>query len=207
MGKPAIAEDGYYRVTVMWLDGISLDSKIKPEDKRYVENKRKANVHSKGYDSIWAATVDASVNMIQDGNYLKLPQSEKSHIVARIQSWILVDSEQGQDLPNTALPVAAPKLRLRPGQHKPKSKAKKAKHPPPAKKAKAPPTIRGTKPPAKKLKNDQTKALVAAKGTSKAKASKANDGSRGVHRHTLIYIFIEHYNSDGVCACQLARRR
>jgi hypothetical protein len=114
----------------MWLDGISADNHVAdPADKRYIENKRSTAVHSKGWESIWAAAVDDRVNMVHDGNYLKIPQAEKNNIMTRIQSWILVDAEQGQVATTVVLPLPVPKKMLRPGQNKPKEKAKKPTKP------------------------------------------------------------------------------
>lgn len=119
MGAPAIGEATFYEVPVMWLDGITIDSNVEdPADKRYSENKRNTALHSKGWEYIWAATVDAPVNMTHVGNYLKIPVGEKAMIIARIQSWILVDSEEGIVLPGADLPVVPPKQKLRPGQRK-----------------------------------------------------------------------------------------
>ena len=87
MGNPAVGEEKLYEVPVMWLDGISIDSKLlDPFDRRYAENKRSNTVHSKGWEYIWAASVDAPVTLIQNGNYMKIPLSEKAMITARIQS-------------------------------------------------------------------------------------------------------------------------
>ena len=119
MGDPAVGEEKLYQVPVMWLDGISIDSKLlDPFDRRYAENKRSNTVHSKGWEYIWAASVDAPVTLIQNGNYMKIPLSEKAMITARIQSWILVDSEQGLVVPGADLPIVPPKQKLRPGQRK-----------------------------------------------------------------------------------------
>jgi hypothetical protein len=115
----------------MWLDGISADDRVvDPADKRYSENKRSTAVHSKGWESIWAAAVDDRVNMVHDGNYMKIPLAEKKNIMTRIQSWILVAAEQGQVASNVVLPRPVPKKRLRPGQTKPKEKSQKARKPP-----------------------------------------------------------------------------
>ena len=148
MGPPAIGEQTLYEVPVMWLDGISIDSNVEdPADKRYSENKRNAAVHSKGWEYIWAATIDAPVAMTHVGNYLKIPGSEKAMIIARIQSWILVDHEQGLLLPSADLPIVPAKQKLRPGQRKkvtkppPIAAAKaKAKTPVAKTQARAPPT-------------------------------------------------------------------
>ena len=123
MDTPAIADDGLYQVHVMWLDGISLDARVQdPANKRYIENKRSTQVHSKGWESIGAACVDARVSMITDGNYQKIPTSEKAMIVTRQQSWMLLDHDQGK-LPNGATPPVLPQqpMKLRPGQSKKKS--------------------------------------------------------------------------------------
>ena len=122
MDTPAIADDGLYQVHVMWLDGISLDARVHdPANKRYIENKRSTQVHSRGWESIGAACVDARVSMIADGNYQKIPTSEKAMIVTRQQSWMLLDHEQGK-LPLGATPPVLPQepTRLRPGQSKKK---------------------------------------------------------------------------------------
>ena len=150
MDTPAIADDGLYQVHVMWLDGISLDARVHdPANKRYIENKRSTQVHSRGWESIGAACVDARVSMIADGNYQKIPTSEKAMIVTRQQSWMLLDHEQGK-LPLGATPPVLPQepTRLRPGQSKKKNvlaktnkDTSKPKHavpakPPPRKRAK-----------------------------------------------------------------------
>ena len=145
MGDPAVGEEKLYQVPVMWLDGISIDSKLRdPFDRRYAENKRSNTVHSKGWEYIWAASVDAPVTLIQNGNYMKIPLSEKTMITARIQSWILVDAEQGLVVPGADLPIVPPKQKLRPGQRKkvakpikPSVAAAKPKAKPPARKRRA----------------------------------------------------------------------
>ena len=87
MGHPAVGEEQLYQVPVMWLDEISIDSKLRdPFDRRYAENKRSNTVHSRGWECIWAASVDAPVTLNQNGNYMKIPLSEKAMITARIQS-------------------------------------------------------------------------------------------------------------------------
>ena len=96
MGEPAIGADAQYHIWVMWLDGISADNHVAdPADKRYIENKRSIAVHSKGWESIWAAAVDDRVNMVHDGNYMKIPQAEKNNIMTRSRgSWSQLSREK-----------------------------------------------------------------------------------------------------------------
>jgi hypothetical protein len=151
----------------MWLDGISLDDHVvDPADKRYIENKRSTAVHSKGWESIWAAAVDDRVNMVHDGNYMKIPLAEKNNIMTRIQSWILVAAEQGHVANTVVLPRPVPKLR--PGQNKPKEKAKKATKP------------LDPKPnPKKKRSNPKPKSKAAPKpkGSKRKVASSSSEGT------------------------------
>lgn len=132
MDTPAIAADGLYQVHVMWLDGISMDTHVPdPADKRYIENKRSSKVHSKGWERICSACIDAMVTMTTDGNYLKIPASEKAMIIQRQQGWMLSDKELGK-LPNDDTPLVLPHrpLQLRPGQRKKNNPPPKAKHAP-----------------------------------------------------------------------------
>ena len=163
MGEPAIGADAQYHIWVMWLDGISADNHVaNPADKRYIENKRSIAVHSKGWESIWAAAVDDRVNMVHDGNYMKIPQAEKNNIMTRIQSWILVAAEQGQVASNVVLPRPVQKQRLRPGQSKPKEKSQKPKKPP-------------------KLKPSQKKKRSKPKPKSKAAANAKRNKTKKTH--------------------------
>ena len=98
-------------------------------------------MHSRGWEYIWAASVDAPVTLNQNGNYMKIPLSEKAMITARIQSWILVDSKQGLVVPGADLPIVPPKQKLRPGQRK--KVAKPLKPSVAAAKSKAKPPARG----------------------------------------------------------------
>ena len=66
MDIPFIGNDTLYQVHVMWLDSITTDSDMEPANRRYSENKRSTKVHSKGWDLICAATVDAPLTMIQE---------------------------------------------------------------------------------------------------------------------------------------------
>jgi hypothetical protein len=153
----------------MWLDGISADNHVAdPADKRYIENKRSTAVHSKGWESIWAAAVDDRVNMVHDGNYLKIPQAEKNNIMTRIQSWILVAAEQGQVATTVVLPLPVPKKRLRPGQNKPKEKAKKATKP---LDPKPNPTKKRAKP------KQKSKAAAKPKASKRKGASSSSEGT------------------------------
>ena len=160
MGVPAIGADGQYHIWVMWLDGISADNHVPhPADKRYMENKRKG--HAKGWESIWAAAVDDRVHMVKDGSYMKIPLAQKNNIITRIQSWILVEAEQGQVASNVVLPRPVPKqIKLRPGQHKPKEKPKpKPRKPPnPIPKEKKKQTIAIPKPKSKPAQSSKRKA-------------------------------------------------
>ncbi len=169
MGEPAIGADAQYHIWVMWLDGISADNHVAdPADKRYIENKRSTAVHSKGWESIWAAAVDDRVNMVHDGNYLKIPLAEKKNIMTRIQSWILVAAEQGQVATTVVLPLPVPKKILRPGQNKPKEKAKKATKPldpkPNPKKKRAKPKLK-------------SKAAAKPKGSKRKGAHSSSEGT------------------------------
>ncbi len=163
MGAPVIGEQALYEVPVMWLDGISIDSNVvDPADKRYSENKRNAAVHSKGWEFIWAATIDAPVAMTHVGNYLKIPVGEKAMIIARIQSWILVDHEQGLLLPSAELPIVPPKQKLRPGQRK------KVPKPPP--KAKTPIAKKTARVPPKKSKRAVKRRASSTEGVAPTRA-------------------------------------
>jgi hypothetical protein len=159
MTAPVIASDGFYSVHVMWLDGIDLDQNIRePSMKRYTENKRSTKVHSKGWEPIFAISVDAPVSMVHDGNYLKLPKPSQNMIIDRVQSWVLVDEENGISHPDSCIPVQ--KRKLRPGETKPKqtkaNKAQQAKHMSKSTQAKAParpPKKTQTKPAPRKKRN------------------------------------------------------
>jgi hypothetical protein len=152
----------------MWLDGISLDDHVvDPADKRYIENKRSTAVHSKGWESIWAAAVDDRVNMVHDGNYMKIPLAEKNNIMTRIQSWILVAAEQGHVANTVVLPRPVPKKTLRPGQNKPKEKLKKPTKPP------------DPKPNPKKKRSNPIPKSKAAKKTKASKRKVADASSEG----------------------------
>ena len=170
MGEPTIGPDLQYHIWVMWLDGISADDRVvNPADKRYIENKRSTTVHSKGWESIWAAAVDDRVNMVHDGNYMKIPQAEKNNIMTRIQSWILVAAEQGQVASTVVLPRPVPKKRLRPGQNKPKEKSQKPKKPPkpkPIQKKKRPQPKPNSKPATKPKAIKQKVARSSSEGTA-----------------------------------------
>ena len=164
MGEPTIGADLQYHIWVMWLDGISVDDHVvDPADKRYIENKRSTAVHSRGWESIWAAAVDDRVNMVHDGNYMKIPLAEKNNIMTRIQSWILVAAEQGQVASSVVLPRPVPKRKLRPGQSKAKEKPNKptktpnTKQNPKKKRAKSKPNSKpATKPKGNKRKVAQS---------------------------------------------------
>jgi len=122
MDEPAIAEDNFYNVHVMWLDQADMDKNVADHaSKRYIENKRSTLMHPKGWDNIWATTVDVRIFTVQDGAYMKIPTTYKSMIITRVQSWILKDAEQGLLGPDVQLPLVAPKKRRRRvGQHKKK---------------------------------------------------------------------------------------
>ena len=134
MDEPAIAEDNYWGVHVMWLDGADMDRQVEdPAGRRYIANKRSLDVHPKGWERIWAATVDVKVTMVADGAYMKIPTSQKNIIVSRVQSWILRDQAQGVLHRDIALPlVGKKKPRLRVGQTKAKVPPKKPKPTPAA---------------------------------------------------------------------------
>jgi hypothetical protein len=169
MGAPGIGEQALYEVPVMWLDGISIDSNVvDPADKRYSENKRNAALHSKGWEYIWAEAIDAPVAMTHVGNYLKIPVGEKAMIIARIQSWILVDHEKGLLLPAADLPIVPPKQKLRPGQRK-----KLAKPPPIAAakpKAKTPMAKLPARVPPKKTKQARKRRASSSEGVAPTRA-------------------------------------
>lgn len=146
MDIPFIGNDTLYQVHVMWLDSITTDSHMEPDNRRYSENKRSTKVHSKGWDLICAATVDAPLTMIQDGHYMKLSATAKNEIIDRKQSWILLDDENDQALSENPLPVRP--LKLRPGQPKPKPKKTRQQRRP---------TLHATKSIPQKKKQDASK--------------------------------------------------
>ena len=203
MGNPVVGEEKLYELPVMWLDGISIDSNVvDPFARRYAENKRSNTVHSKGWESIWAASVDAPVTMIQNGNYMKIPLSEKAMITARIQSWILVDSEQGivDPPPAAGLPSVqnknvskainikpAPQLKLRPGQKKIK----------PSKAPRGPSKARPNPPPKPKKK----------KAPRPRKAQSSDEGGAPARAHSTTFILSESGSSQDSESAPLQKKR
>jgi len=122
MEKPFQDDDGFYAIWIKWLEPIDLDKHVlDPASKRYLMVNRTTKVHAKGWDKVWASTLDVKVTTAQSGNYTKLASSQKSIIVGRQQSWLLLDKENGIEDPELTVPVHA-KPKLRPGQHKPKEK-------------------------------------------------------------------------------------
>ena len=148
MVTPFIGMDECYAVHVMWLDPVDLDMHIQDQySKRFIVNKRSSTVHPKGWEELWARSLDMRIIMTSDGTYNKIPNLQKSLIIGRIQSWILQEAEAGQPTTNLALPLAKPKLR--PGQSKIKEKKTKTVKPSANITKEAPPKA-NTKPPKKK---------------------------------------------------------
>ena len=134
MAPPFIAEpDGCYEVHVCWLDPVDLDKAVAdPMDKRYVLNKRSSSVHSKGWDSVPAASLDSWVDTTSDGAHIRIANTHKREIVSRQQSWILLARELGEPLGEAPLPLGPKRKQLRVGQTRkqPKKPKQKKRRPP-----------------------------------------------------------------------------
>jgi hypothetical protein len=117
MTAPAIGNDGFYSVFVMWLDKVDMDAHLDPFEGRYCDNKRSKRVHSQGWEQQWACSLDQPCKMISSGNYQKLASHEKKSILARQQSWQLLAREN-----NVPLPQSQPVARLKPGVVRKRSK-------------------------------------------------------------------------------------
>lgn len=109
MSEPFIGADGYYAVHVMWLDPITADQNKDSFTARYMDNKRDASVHPKGWDPQWVSSLDHTCAMIASGHYVKLAAAEKRLIETRQRSWELAAQEAG---------VPRPKDKLRVGVHR-----------------------------------------------------------------------------------------
>ena len=125
MTTPFIGHDNCYAVHAMWLDPVDLDKHLQdPYAKRFIVNKRTSTVHAKGWEELWARSLDMRILTTSDGPFHRIPFIQRTLILGRIQSWILQASESGELTTNLVLPLAKSKTkaRLRPGQSKPKPK-------------------------------------------------------------------------------------
>ena len=131
MAPPFIAHDKCYAVLALWLDPIDLDKHIEDKlSKRFIVNKRLSTVHPRGWEEVWAKSLDMRITTTTDGTYNRIPRLQRELVIGRMQSWVLQEKEDGILTTHVDLPLT--KSRLRPGQSKPKNKPMKPSKPPKA---------------------------------------------------------------------------